>query len=93
MHNTGNLSESGEDRDSCPLPPTFFLPHWWGEDRRRGIKIFDVSGKLIKEIEILRSAQNDKPSGSEVTISLNGINPGMYFLRLGKETKKFLVIK
>ena len=74
-------------------PPTFFLPHWWGEDRRRGIKIFDVSGKLIKEIEILRSAQNDKPSGSEVTISLNGINPGMYFLRLGKETKKFLVIK
>ena len=57
------------------------------------IKIFDISGKMIKEIEILRSTQNDEKVRSEITISLKGINPGIYFLKLGKETKKFLVVK
>ena len=52
------------------------------------IKIFDVSGKLIKEIA---SPRND--GIGEAKISLKGINPGIYFLRLGKETKKFLVVK
>jgi len=67
---------------------------------RQMIKIFDVSGKLIKEIATpsefastsfgTRSAlRND----GEAVISLKGINPGIYFLRLGKETKKFLVVK
>jgi hypothetical protein len=55
------------------------------------IKIFDVSGKMIKEIEILRSTQNNRVN--EVKISLKGINPGIYFLRLGKVTKKFLVVR
>jgi hypothetical protein len=72
------------------FPPTFFLPHQWGEDRRRGIKIFDVSGKLVKVAEKVTSAQSHK---QEVRISLKGINPGIYFLKLGKETKKFLVVK
>ena len=64
------------------LPPT--------ADRQE-LKIFDVSGKLIKEIEILRFAQNDKEG--EVRISLKGINPGIYFLGIGKEVKKFIVAK
>lgn len=37
------------------VPLTLLLPHSWGEDRRRGIKIFDISGKMIKGIKILRS--------------------------------------
>jgi hypothetical protein len=80
---------------------------------RQNLKIFDVSGKMIKEIEILRGvypasfekrdcfagARNDKRCGAQndragdIKISLKGINPGIYFLRFGKETKKFLVVK
>ena len=54
------------------------------------IKIFDVSGKLVKEIASA-SPRNDRTE--EVKISLKGINPGIYFLRPGKETKKFIVTK
>ncbi len=71
------------------IPPTLFLPHSWGEDRRREIKIFDVSGKLIEVLDVT-SAQGHK---QEIRISLKGINPGIYFLKVGKETKKFLVVK
>jgi hypothetical protein len=72
------------------VPPTFFLPHQWGEDRRRGIKIFDVSGTMVKVADAVASAQSHK---QELRISLKGINPGIYFLKLGKETKKFIVAK
>ena len=53
------------------------------------IKIFDVSGTLVK-VEKVTSAQGHK---QEIEISLKGISPGIYFLRIGKETKKFLVVK
>uniref|UniRef100_A0A7C6ECH4 T9SS type A sorting domain-containing protein n=1 Tax=candidate division WOR-3 bacterium TaxID=2052148 RepID=A0A7C6ECH4_UNCW3 len=51
-----------------------------------GLKIFNVSGKLIKEVALTGTDR-------EIKISLKGINPGIYFLRLGTETKKFLVVK
>jgi len=51
-----------------------------------GLKIFDVSGKLIKEVALTDTDQ-------EIKIPLKGINPGIYFLQLGKETKKFLIVK
>ena len=54
------------------------------------IKIFDVSGKMIKIVDNVTSAQEHK---QEIKISLKGINPGIYFLKLGKETKKFIVTK
>jgi hypothetical protein len=54
------------------------------------IKIFDVSGKLIKEIAST-SPRNDQTG--EVKISLKGINPGIYFLQIGTELKKFLVVR
>jgi hypothetical protein len=57
---------------------------------RRTIKIFDISGKLVKVAEKVTSAQEHK---QEVRISLKGINPGIYFLRLGTEIRKFLVIR
>jgi DNA-binding beta-propeller fold protein YncE len=54
------------------------------------IKIFDVSGKLVGEIAT-PTARNDRVI--ETKISLKGISPGIYFLRMGMETKKFLVVK
>jgi hypothetical protein len=50
------------------------------------IEIFDVSGKLIREITLMGT-------GQEIKIPLKGMNPGIYFLQLGKETKKFIVAK
>jgi DNA-binding beta-propeller fold protein YncE len=56
------------------------------------LKIFDVSGKLIKEIPAFPSViRND--DRDEMKISLKGINPGIYFLQVGKEIKKFLVVR
>ncbi len=57
---------------------------------RQIIKIFDVSGKLVKVEEKVTKSQEHK---QEVRLSLKGISPGIYFIRLGKETKKFLVVK
>jgi YVTN family beta-propeller protein len=57
---------------------------------RQNIKIFDALGKLVKEAVKVKSVQSHK---QEVRISLKGISPGIYFLKVGKETKKFLVVK
>lgn len=54
------------------------------------LKIFDVSGKLVKVVDEGTSVQGHK---QEMTISLKGINPGIYFLGIGKEVKKFIVAK
>ncbi len=56
----------------------------------QNLKIFDISGKLVKEIT---TSASQSRINSVVKISLKGINPGIYFLRLGKETNKFLVVK
>lgn len=50
------------------------------------IKIFDTSGKLIKEVAT-------SWSNNELIIPLKDVNPGVYFLRLGKDTRKFQVVK
>jgi hypothetical protein len=57
---------------------------------RQMLKIFDVSGKLVKVADEVTSP---KSHNQEVRISLKGINPGIYFLQVGKEVKKFLVVK
>jgi hypothetical protein len=49
---------------------------------RSEIKIFDVSGKVVKEI--LRSAQND----NAIRVPLNGIKNGVYFVKVGDEIVK-----
>jgi len=49
-----------------------------------------VSGKLVKVADVVTSAQEHK---EEIKISLKGISPGIYFLRFGTETQKFLVVK
>ena len=48
------------------------------------LKIFDVSGNLIRELIV---------TTPEVNLSLKGVNPGIYFLRIGTTIRKFLVVK
>jgi hypothetical protein len=69
---------------------TYLAVHLPQTADRQILKIFDVSGKLIKEIASV-SPRNDRIG--EAKISLKGINPGIYFLRFGTEIKKFLVVK
>jgi len=79
-----------------PNPARSYLAIRWTPTRfgqtgdRTELKIFDVSGKLIRVVNNVTSTQENK---EEVRVSLKGISPGIYFLRLGKETKKFLVVK
>ena len=65
------------------------------------IRMFDVSGKLVRIIKLNKSKSLIE---SGVRISLKGINPGFYFLQFGtvestlhpnrvQEVKKFLVVK
>jgi len=50
------------------------------------IKIYDVSGNVIKQTEVSQRVN---------TISLNGINPGVYFIqtRLATSLRKFIITK
>ena len=44
-----------------------------------GLKIFDVSGKVVRSVELNKSKSQKEP---EVRIFLKGINSGIYFIRL-----------
>ncbi|MDH5187121.1 MAG: hypothetical protein OEW70_08680 [candidate division WOR-3 bacterium] len=82
---------------------------WANKGRRliQAVKIFDVSGKLVKEIASpaplsKRQFRNNYATSSKkvlgrndkrIEISLKGINPGIYFLQFGKTIKKFLVVR
>lgn len=57
------------------------------------IEIFDVSGKLCGQTFLGKYDNGGIGNGWEVKISLKGINPGIYFLKVGKEVKKFQVVK
>jgi uncharacterized delta-60 repeat protein len=46
------------------------------------VKIFDVTGKMVKEI--LNQVQND----NTMRVSLNGIKNGVYFVKIGEELVK-----
>jgi hypothetical protein len=52
------------------------------------IKIFDVMGKVIKEIAT-PSARND----NIVRVSLEDIKDGVYFIKAGDQTRKIVVNK
>jgi DNA-binding beta-propeller fold protein YncE len=69
---------------------SFLTVHLPQSANRPTIKIFDVSGKLIKEIASPPKADRNDDA---VKISLKGINPGIYFLEIEKAVKKFLVVK
>lgn len=58
------------------------------------IKIYDVSGKVVKEIrDCFSSARNNK--STEIRVSLKGINPGVYFIQAGDKiiNKKLVITK
>ena len=81
-----------------PNPAGSYLAIRWTSTRfgqtadRQIIKMFDVCGKMIREIASATMLPRNDGTG-EIKVSLKGINPGIYFLRLGKETKKFIVVK
>jgi hypothetical protein len=87
---------SMEERTALPLVKTndfeiypnpaksYFAIHIPQSADHSSLKIFDVSGKLIKEIATPASpTRND----GMVRVSLQGINPGIYFIQAGNETK------
>ncbi len=64
---------------------TFFTIRLPQTANRSLIKIFDVTGKVVKE---LRSLGN-----RELMFTLKGIKPGIYFIQVDKYTKKIIVTK
>jgi YVTN family beta-propeller protein len=81
------------DRFSLEVYPnpakTYFTVHIPQTADRSEVKVFDVNGKVVKEI--LRSAQND----NIVRVSLDGIKNGVYFVKVGNEMirEKLVVTK
>jgi large repetitive protein len=93
----------GIDEESSTLKVESFTPEIYPNPAKSGmrvrcplsvktVKIFDISGKLIKEIATLPSVTCNDGRG-EAKISLKGISPGIYFLQLGTEVKKFIVVR
>ncbi len=68
---------------------TFFTVRGPFSTDRSEIEIFDITGKVVKEI--LRFAQND----NTMRIPLDGIKNGVYFVQVGDEliSKKLIVTK
>ncbi len=67
---------------------------------RQTLKIFNASGKLIRKIASASEFASQSigtrfalRNDGQMKISLKGINPGIYFLQIGTELKKFLIIK
>ncbi|MEO0069169.1 MAG: SBBP repeat-containing protein [candidate division WOR-3 bacterium] len=75
-----------------PSPAKTVLTLWLSQSVER-IEIFDVSGKLVGQTFLGKNDNGGIGNGWEVKISLKGINPGIYFLKVGKEVKKFQVVK
>ena len=64
---------------------SFFVVRVPSSIKSQMLKMFDVSGKLVKEIDS-PSAHNDKVA--EMRVSLKGIKPGVYFIQVGDEMVK-----
>ncbi len=64
---------------------SFFIARIPSSIKNQMLKMFDTSGKLVKEIDT-PSAHNDKIA--EIIVSLKGIKPGVYFVKVGDEMVK-----
>ena len=64
---------------------SFFVVRIPSSIKNQMLKMFDTSGKLVKEIDT-PSAHNDKIA--EIIVSLKGIKPGVYFVKVGDEMVK-----
>jgi hypothetical protein len=58
---------------------------------RSQIKIFDVTGKVVKEILPLHCVQGQ--NDNTVRVSLDGVKNGVYFVKVGTINKKIIVTK
>lgn len=50
------------------------------KNKNEKLKIYDVTGKIIRQLTSLRV--------EELSVSLDGISPGIYFVSLEREQKK-----
>jgi photosystem II stability/assembly factor-like uncharacterized protein len=74
------LNATGTMLEVYPNPAkTFFTVRSPQSADRIQIKIFDVSGKIVKEVTLKRQ---------EVRISLDGVKNGVYFVKVGDEMVK-----
>ncbi len=64
---------------------SFFVARIPSSIKSQMLRMFDVSGKLLKEIDS-PSAHNGKIA--EMRVSLKGIKPGVYFIKVGDEMIK-----
>ena len=66
----------------------------FADNRATAVRILDRSGKLARAVAP-RRAEPGSPSDrdGELTVRLDGIRPGVYFLQLGAEVRKFLVVE
>ncbi len=80
------LNATGTTLAIFPNPAkTFFIVHIPSSIKSQALTIYDVSGKLVKEIDS-PSVHNDK--GAEMRVSLKEIKPGIYFIKVGNEMVK-----
>jgi YVTN family beta-propeller protein len=65
---------------------TYFIVRLPQTAGRMTVKLYDVSGKIIKEVRVTKQ---------EARISIEGIKPGVYFLQLNNEiiNKKLIITK
>jgi hypothetical protein len=85
------LNTSSQTFEVYPNPAkAFFVVRCPSSVNNQVLKMFDVSGKLVKEIASA-TPRNDKTA--EMRVSLKGMSPGIYFVQAGRETKKLIVTK
>jgi hypothetical protein len=70
---------------------SFFTIHLPQSADQSELKIYDVTGKVIKEILPLRCTQGQ--NDNTMRISLKGIKSGVYFVKVGIITKKLTITK
>lgn len=54
------------------------------DDSPAKMQLFDAAGRVVKEVEV-------SPVGTQVTIPVDNLHPGIYFCRLNGYTRKFVV--
>jgi YVTN family beta-propeller protein len=81
-----NIGQKGQEFEVYPNPAkSFFTISGPISASRQTLKMFDISGKLIRVKEFEK----------ELRVDLKGINPGVYFLQLGNDisAKKLVITK
>jgi len=80
------LNRGGKSTKICPNPAkSVLLVQLPPGTTSKKIKIFDSAGRLIKELGTAKGT-------SELEIPVSVLSPGVYFLYIGKEVKRFQLV-